>query len=618
MTRDTVRNEVASLRAAREEDRAAAERSEDRVGTLGVAILLAGGLVWLVGALGGPGPPTSWTLGITALLVVTVVLWRRRWTAQHVRRAWSVEWLDRALQRLGDTWDFDQDNGARFADGTHPYTADLGVFGPFSLYLRVNACRTALGQRALAEWLDGSRLPGEGMAQRQSAVRELASSIEVRERFELALREFEERSALEPALMERKTRSLMEWGRAGPDSPEAAKPIPVALHAILAAAAVAGVGATLFFAAPWWAGALPYALNLVVLRRAKWLDDLDNRFNTVERTLEPWAGVLATMEQEAPRDPLLASTRAPVAGSGASAAVAELGRLSRSLAQRRNLIWVLTGEAILLWDFVAARRLEAWRTRHGPDLHTWLKAAATQEAFLSLAAYAAGVPEHCWPKEVWDGAPLRAQAMAHPLLPRGGRVANDVELDPRGAVTVVTGSNMSGKSTYLRTVGLGVVMARAGLPVPASSMELMPLPVITSMVVTESLERGSSRFHAEVTRIRRCLEWAAEAGGGLVLLDEILSGTNSEERRLGTLAVLRRLSQVGAVTLVSTHDLSLARLEDQLPHTRTVHFQDDVVDGQMSFDYVLREGVLPSTNALEIMRSEGIPVDQLVRGNGPP
>lgn len=611
MSRHSSPESVSALRDERERERAAAERIEDRVGAAGVAVLFAGAALWVVSALGGPG--NGWTVPITLVLVTGLVLWRRRLTAVRVRRAWSVEWLDRSLARLADEWQFDQYDGERFMDAGHPYAADLGLFGTFSLFRRLNACRTPLGERALAKILDGSALPGDGMVQRQSAVDELAEALDVRERMELAYREFETLSAVDPEDLERKTRGLMEWGRAGPDHP-GHRPLPIPIHVFLAAAALGGVGATLFFAAPWWVGALPYVVNLTVLRRASWLGELDNRFDAVRRTLDPWSGVLAAMERESPLDPLLAGVRAPVAGSGAAEAVKELGRHSRSLAQRRNLIWLLTGEALLLWDFVAARRLEAWRRRHGPDLHTWLGAAAMQEALVSLATYAAAVPGHARPVEVWDGPPLVATQLAHPLLPRKQRVPNNVELAPAGAITVVTGSNMSGKSTYLRAVGLGVVMAHAGLPVPAASMALTFLPVITSMVVTESLERGSSRFHAEVTRIRRCLEWAEGAGGGLVLLDEILSGTNSEERRIGTLAVLRTLSGLGAVTLVSTHDLSLARLEDQLDHTRTVHFRDEVVDGQMRFDYVLRPGVLPSTNALEIMRAEGIEVDDLPVG----
>lgn len=608
-TESSALDELRTLRALREREREVAESAEDRVGGLAVAVLFVGALLWVVGAFGGPGPPGRWIGAATATLVLLLVVWRRRLTRQRVRRTWSVEWLARALARIGDAWDFGQDGGLRFADAEHPFTADLSVFGSFSLFERLNSCHTPLGERALAGILDASAVPGDGMVQRQAAVRELARSLAVRERYELAFREFESRSSVDAGQLEQKTRGLMAWGRSGPESE--AHPIPVPVHVALAAAALTGASATLLFAAPWWVGALPYVLNLVILRRARWLGDLDRRFDAVRRTLEPWGGVLATMEADAPSDPLLARIRSPVAGSGAARAVEDLGRHARSLAQRRNLIWVLTGEALLLWDFVAARRLEAWRRQHGPDLHTWLEAAALQEAMVSLATYAAAVPDHTWPREVWEGAPLVAEGLAHPLLAAEQRVANDVELDPVGAITVVTGSNMSGKSTYLRAVGLGVVMAQTGIPVPAASMTLRPLPVVTSMVVTESLERGSSRFHAEVTRIRRCLEWAEQAGGGLVLLDEILSGTNSRERHIGTMAVLRQLGRIGAVTLVSTHDLSLAALEIHLPHTRTVHFRDQVVNGHMSFDYRLRPGVLPSTNALEIMRAEGIEVDDL-------
>ena len=609
MTAASLEDRLRELRDAREAEREAAGRREDRWGTLGVGALFVGATLWLVRAFGGPGPGGGVILGLTAGLVLALTLVRRGWSTRRERLSWSVEWIDRALSRLQDRWDFGQDDGHRFADPTHPYVADLGIFGSFSLFERLNACRTALGERRLARILDGKALGTASLAERQDAIRELRDRLEVRERAELAFRQFERsRVPRDPHALERITEELIAWGTHAADEPPHQGPPPV-LHWTLAGVAVVGAGATLFAAAPWWVGAVPWAFNLWLLHRATWVGALASRFEVVEKRLTPWAGVLEVLEGSNFRNAELASLRARVAGSGASDAVRDLGRRARSLSQRRNLIWVVTGGALLLWDFLAARRLLRWRAEYGPDLGRWLDAAARFEALLCLAGYAAAVPDHVWPVESEDGPPLRATALAHPLLPADRRVSNDLDLDPAGCTWVVTGSNMSGKSTFLRAAGLGVVLARAGAPVPATAMALRPLSVMTSMIVTESLERGSSRFHAEVVRIRRCLDWVRQAEGGLVLLDEILSGTNSAERHQGTEAVIRTLTALGAVTLVSTHDLALADLEKELPYTRVVHFRDTIEDGRMTFDYVARPGVLPSTNALEVMRAEGIAVD---------
>ncbi len=569
-----------------------------------------GALLWLAVSLGAPGPRAGWTAGATAIAVLASTLYRRRLTRVRERKGWSVQWLDQAVARLEDRFEFDQPDGTRFVDSTHAYTTDLGVFGSFSLFRRLNACRTGLGERALASMLDGSDLLGEGIHHRQRAVLELRDRLDVRERFELAFRSLAERvRSLDAAALEERTRRLIAWGAPGETSEDDETGPPTAVLVGLAVAATSGALATLAFGAPWWVGAGPYLFNLFLLNRAKWLGELATQFELVERTLMPWSRVLAEIERTSFDSTLLADVRSRVAGTGAPLAVRDLGRYARALSQRRNLIWVLTGEALLLWDFHAAKRLTTWRKEHGPDLGGWLRSAARIEACLSLATYAAAAPEHAWPQERWEGPLFETKGLAHPLLPAATRVGNDLELDAPGAIWIVTGSNMSGKSTFLRSAGLGVVMANCGLPVPARSMVLHDLHVVTSMVVTESLERGSSRFHAEVLRIKDCLDWAAEGAPALVLLDEILAGTNSEERHLGTLAVLRHLRGLGAATVVSTHDLALAHLETDLTDASVVHFRDRVEDGRMVFDYVLRPGVLPSTNALQVMRAEGIPVD---------
>jgi DNA mismatch repair ATPase MutS len=210
-----------------------------------------------------------------------------------------------------------------------------------------------------------------------------------------------------------------------------------------------------------------------------------------------------------------------------------------------------------------------------------------------------------------DGPVLELEELAHALLPAQVRVGNSLALPQLGQICLITGSNMSGKSTFLRTAGLAVVMSRMGLPVPARSMRMRDMQVVTCMTVHDSLKDASSLFYAEVRRLRQCLDWAAAGEATRVLFDEILAGTNSRERHIGAVAILESLSRLPAVSLVSTHDLELGELAQKMPEQlAVVHFRDHVREGVMSFDYTLRPGVLPSTNALRVMRLAGLDVPE--------
>jgi DNA mismatch repair ATPase MutS len=229
------------------------------------------------------------------------------------------------------------------------------------------------------------------------------------------------------------------------------------------------------------------------------------------------------------------------------------------------------------------------------------------EAVSSIAGYAAEHPEDVWPQLAEDGPVFDGREIAHPLLPQG--IRNDLRLTPEMRLFVVSGSNMSGKSTMLRSVGLNVVLAWAGMPVRARSLVVSPLQVGASMRVQDSIQDGKSRFYAEITRIRQIMDLAAGPVPLLFLLDELLSGTNSHDRRIGAEAIVRTLVEGGAIGLVTTHDLALADIAGQLePHATNVHFEDHVEDGRISFDYKMRLGVVKKSNALELMRSVGLNV----------
>lgn len=598
----------ARLQAAQERF-AEAEAAELRFANVATILVFGTLLLLLVGTFGWHSLPPGPTASAAAIALLPIVILRARAARIRRRAGHSVDWLERAEARLADQYVFGQPDGSDYVGREHEYAYDLDLFGPHSIFERLNACHTALGRDALARSLEGTNEVADLDAP-QAAVRELVAKIDHRETLELDLRALIERSGRDADALADQTRGLVSWAR-GP-SPAPTPGWVVAATRVLPFVSMAGVAAWLGLGWSWWVAALPYGLNIWVASRIKDLSVLTSVFEGVRKTLTAWADTVEHAAEFHLEAPLLRSSVGRLADEGAPQLIRRLSRLADRLSQRRNAFWAMTGNIVLLSDVRARNSLAAWHAEHGVALAEWMESVARLEAWASLAAYAESTPEGVWPEHASDGPMITAEGITHPLLPRDTRVGNDAMLVEAGATWVVTGSNMSGKSTFLRALGLGIVFARLGLPVPARRLRVRDLQVVTSMKVEESLHAGSSRFHAEVRRLRQCLDWAAVAPS-LVLLDEILGGTNSAERRIGTIAVLERLRELDAVTLVSTHDLGLSDVLDEwTSETRVIYFTDRVEDGRMIFDYRLKDGRLPSTNALEVMRVEGIPVKEQV------
>jgi DNA mismatch repair ATPase MutS len=294
-----------------------------------------------------------------------------------------------------------------------------------------------------------------------------------------------------------------------------------------------------------------------------------------------------------------------VKGSDAIARLKTIIDLSDS---RRNLIVGLL-DVPLMYSVQVAFAAERWRRTHGHAVRSWLSAIGAIEALLCLGTYSYEHSSDPFPEFV-EGAPcFDATEVGHPLLPSGKCIPNNVRLLTTTCMLLVSGSNMSGKSTLLRTVGINAVLAMAGAPVRAQRLRLTPLHVGASIRINDSLQEGSSRFYAEITRIRKLLEIAVIAPPLLFLLDELLQGTNSNDRRIGAEGVLLALLKRGAIGLVTTHDLALTEIDGKLNgHLQNVHFQEEFENGHISFDYKLREGVVTKSNGLALMRSIGLDV----------
>jgi hypothetical protein len=523
-------------------------------------------------------------------------------TSEATRRALRLtSFYELGLARLDDRWMDLGETGERFRDRDHPYAEDLDLFGKGSLFQRVTMARTAIGEEILASWLLAPA-PPEIIRERQQAVDELKPRLDLREDVAVL------GADLGPSVG---FAGLAEWGARARlmDSPWARL-----LCALLAIVALPALFAWLFFQQ----SAIPFVVIASIegvvgfhyfSRVRAVLSQIEKRADE----LDMLAGILGRLERERFRSRVLIRiTRAlEVAGKPASTRIARLRALVATLDARRNML-VAPISPLLMWGTQVALAVEAWRGVSGPSIKGWLEAIGEFEALLSLSGFAYENPDDPFP-EVADTSDsfFDAEGLGHPLVPAARLVRNDVRLGGSGSprVLIVSGSNMSGKSTVLRAVGTAAVLAQAGGTVRAMRLRLSPLAVGATLRVQDSLLAGRSRFYAEILRLKRMIEMAGKTPGLLALLDEILAGTNSHDRRVGAEAIVAGLVERHAIGLVTTHDLALAEIAGRLgSRAANVHFADHFEDGVMRFDYRIQPGVVSHSNALALMRSVGLEV----------
>lgn len=586
-----------TVRLAQRRQRAAAlAASERRIGTARLAVFVAGaGLAW--GAFVLHVVP-GWSVALPAVVFAALLV--RHAGVIPARRAAdrAVAFYERGLARLDDAWAGGGVDGERYLDPRHPYAADLDLFGGGSLFELLCTARTRAGQDTLAAWLLAPAPPDEARA-RQAAVTALRPRLDLRE--DLAVLGDAVGDALHAD-------ALAAWGSAPRRLPGAVARAGAALVAL------AVIGAAL----AWGAGAvgpLPLlaALGAAALVGAWCRSGVRAVVRDVEqagRDLALLWQLLARIEREPAEVPRLAALRAALDTDGVapSRRIAQLERLVGLLDARRNQFFAPLAP-LLLWQTQLALAVEAWRATSGAAVARWLTALGEFEALQALATYAAEHPDDRFPSFVDGPTRFEGEALGHPLLPAARCVRNDVRLGADRAVLVISGSNMSGKSTLLRTLGTNAVLAQAGAPVRAARLTMSALAVGTSMRVHDSLQTGTSRFYAEIQRLRQIVDRAAVPPPLLFLLDEILHGTNSHDRRIGAEAVVRGLIGRGAIGCITTHDLSLAGIAEVLaPRAANVHFADHLEDGVMRFDYRMQPGIVQHSNALALMRAVGLEV----------
>jgi hypothetical protein len=508
---------------------------------------------------------------------------------------------ERGLLRLDGAWREFPGTGEHLAREGHLNAGDLDVLGRGSLFQRLDETGTRLGEATLSRWLLDPEADAAAIRERQASVQELTPQLDFRQDLIAEARMAGDAKA-DPS-------RFIAWAE-GPSGLGAIRwAFPVA-HVLPPLTIVLGLLSAndLVSALPFWIGLGLQGAVVYATRRP--LAALWEAITLSERGFVRFEATFAAIDARRFASPGLEALQRGL-GDGAPTVSARLASFARLLGfaelkhsgQLHPIINLLT-----LWDLLVLFRLDAWRAAHGRGVRGWFDALSQLEALASFATWAFERPEDTWPV-VDDGpAHLEATGLRHPLLEHP--VGNDVALAGPGAALVITGSNMSGKTTLMRALGLNSVMALAGLPVAAERLALSRVTVMTSMRLTDSLERGVSYFYAEVQRIRLLLETARDnPRQTLFLLDELFMGTNTRERQLASQKLLVLLLDLGAIGAVTTHDLGLCELAEQRPGlVRNVHFRDLVTGGEMTFDYRLREGVVQTTNALEVLRRAGVPV----------
>lgn len=565
----------------------------------GLIFLLALIQAWLTFAEGFLSP--VWLL-LPVLIFAGLVIAHQSVVLRLERARRAVAWYDRGLSRLEGKRDGTGVTGARYVDPSHPCSGDLDLFGEESLFQWICGVRTRLGEDTLAHWLSHPASLDDIRA-RQQAVDELRQQLTFREDLALLDAEVGDHNGFDQ-------NRLKHWVQEPPQPVSRLKRI---IAGLLGLAAVITLS--------WWLsgrGVSPFLFVLVceVLFFSTQLRELRRiamEADVAGEGLAILTQVLELLQEQRFETPLLKRLHDALQTEGhpPSWQIARLRNLIQSLNNcLQNQFFAPVG-FLLGMPVHVVHRIEMWRERIGPHIPEWLEAVGQMEALSSLAGYAFEHPDDPFPELIpeADGPCFDAVQLGHPLLAPEKCIRNDIRIGPDRRLIMVSGSNMSGKSTLLRTIGINVVLAQCGAPVRARRLKLSPLVVGSAMRVADSLQHGESLFFSVISRIRTVVEMAGQSPPLLFLLDEILQGTNSHDRRVGAEGIIRQLIARGAVGLVTTHDLALTSIVDSFGgQAINIHFEDHLINGRMYFDYRIRPGIVQKSNALELMRMIGLEV----------
>jgi hypothetical protein len=503
-----------------------------------------------------------------------------------------------ALALSGDLNGFPAGN--EFADIDHPFSNDTDLFGNSSLFQYINRTVTSYGREILSGWLSDPFSLSADLIKRQAVIRELAGKEKWRHEFMA--------SGYKNALERNEIETLLEW--LNEKDKYAGSVLKRYLLIILPGAAVISLILMI-------AGVLHYSLfttifllNLLyVFSGIKNTNRVHNALSRKYYYLSSMIGLLRSFDNEGFNSDLLKEIKSGLSGKSvsATASVKKLERLIQAFDSRLNLLVSFALNGLLLWDYHSIKRLEKWKSDYSSQFPVWLDMLGQVDAFISFGNYAANNSSSVYPIISDDNIVFSAVKLGHPLIDSEERVSNDFEIAEKGHIYVITGANMAGKSTFLRTVAVNYILAMTGAPVCASSLKFRPVKLFTSMRTTDSLSNHESYFYAELKRLRVLITMVESGEPLFFILDEILKGTNSVDKSEGSKQFIRRMISYKGTGLIATHDISLGELEKEYPGiVLNKCFEIEIKGDKVSFDYRLRDGITTRMNASLLMKEMGI------------
>lgn len=585
-----------------------------RIGTLRLALFVAGvaGIIYF--------HTEGWAVlaGIAFVTLLPFILLIKYHNRLFYRKDYLEKKIEINRQELAALdYDFSCfDGGEEFTDPAHLYAYDLDVFGARSLFQYINRTCTEPGKRRLAGWLGKHLEKKEDILERQEAVRCLAPELHFRQRFRIL--------------------GLLHKGKAADEAELkawAASPSVFRCNRLLRALPVIITGVNIlcllsvaagYLSATAW-GVLWTCFVTAGFAFTGKISKIQTVYGKKLQILGTYAGMLELMEAQPMQCGLLEGIKKEIGDEHrkASLSISRLSKLMNELDQRNNVFMYIILNGLFFWELRQIMRIEAWKEQYAGELPRWLNALGQMDALNSLATFAYNHPGYAYPvlldkadmlsgMENTDGGSrfvLRAKALGHPLMHRDRCVRNDIDMQKRPFFIIITGANMAGKSTYLRTIGVNYLLACTGMPVCADEMEIYPARLITSLRTSDSLSDNESYFFAELKRLKLIID-KLQAGEELfIILDEILKGTNSMDKQKGSFSLIKQFMALQANGIIATHDLLLGTLIDLFPENiRNFRFEADITGDELTFSYRLRPGVAQNMNACFLMKKMGIAV----------
>ena len=533
-----------------------------------------------------------------AILVVRHQTLKRR--QSYIRQLY--ENYDHALKRLVGEWKSFSDLGEDFKDPAHPYSDDLDLFGLGSLFQWINTAKTFRGRETLNEWLSEPPAEIDLILKKQAAIKEVARNLAWRQRF-LADAGMTQSTLSSPA-------AIIEWAKTFDSSY-----LRVRVHIIARALPIITILFLLLYLMTsrisFWYPLIGVVIQSLILLMGKQRGKVLNAVYSNRESLKTYETMLDRFEKRSFQSDYLQSLKKGLRdrdGQSASEQIRKLARLADLIANRNNAMFLIIN-ILTLWDIQCMIALESWKEKSGRSLGQWINAIAELEALSSLSIIHFEHSDWGFPVISSEDSGIIAVKLGHPLLKDS--VCNDVSIEKHSGILLITGSNMSGKSTLLRTVGINLVLAYTGAPVYAQSFSCSRLQIYTCMRVSDNLGENISSFYAELLRIKQIVSATRTDKRIFFLLDEIFKGTNSQDRHAGAKVLIRQLSKVGAIGMVSTHDLELGELERESEQKiRNYHFREYYTNDQIQFDYKLRAGISTTRNAMYLIKMAGIDIDE--------